>query len=293
MADITTLLAALPTMPEPVLATLPDSLKQLVDDGTIELASNGIPQKKLPSAAADLAALVTVSGNETSSTAVSVAPSEVDSTLAMLARPSLDMPFKTMVRVASTDVAPQPDDQSVDVGSREIADTTLAGLSQAAQTMTRQSVAEQTAGRINTQIAAPLGGVEWRAELGDRIAWMVGKHAQTAEIMLNPPSLGSIEVRLHMNLSGNEASAQFYSGNAQVRDALESAFPRLRELLAGAGINLGEASVGNQSFSGQQLNFASEQADTSENPSPTSVAAIAEPLQMAASRGRGLVDLYI
>lgn len=147
---------------------------------------------------------------------------------------------------------------------------------------------------VNLRLVAPLGGAEWRAELGDRIAWMVGRGAQSAELVLNPPALGTIEVKLNMNLAGNEAGAQFFAANANVREALEASFPRLRELLASAGINLGDTSLSSQSFAdarqegqtGQGSGSASSSADGG-------TTQLAERLQLGSARLSGLVDLFV
>lgn len=106
-----------------------------------------------------------------------------------------------------------------------------------------------------------LGSAAWQQELGDKLVWMTGRQGQMAELILNPPSLGAVEVRL--NLSGAEASAQFYAANPGVRDVIESALPRLREMMGGAGITLGEATVSDQSF-GQR-----DRADRSDGPAKT------------------------
>lgn len=151
----------------------------------------------------------------------------------------------------------------------------------------------QSASRVVSHVAAPLLSREWRSELSDRVAWMVGRQAQSAEIILNPPALGSIEVRLNMNLAGNEAGAQFFSANANVRDALESAFPRLRELMANMGITLGEASVSSQSFGERQEWPASGQASGNTAASTAFGAAAPGALLSGAVRSQGLVDLYI
>ena len=90
------------------------------------------------------------------------------------------------------------------------------------------------------------GSVAWQQELGDKLTWMIGRQSQSAELILNPPSLGAVEVRL--NMSGGEANAQFYAANPAVRDLLESALPKLREMMGGIGLALGEAMVSNQSF---------------------------------------------
>lgn len=146
--------------------------------------------------------------------------------------------------------------------------------------------------RLPVNMTMPLTSPEWRAELGDRIAWMVGRHAQVAELVLNPPSLGTIEVRLQMNLAGNEAGAQFFSNNPAVRDALESAFPRLKELLADAGIALGNTTVSQQSFSGGQNQGG--QQDAAASAQAFMLFPGAESMTSAGARSlSGLVDLYI
>jgi flagellar hook-length control protein FliK len=163
----------------------------------------------------------------------------------------------------------------------------LAGQAQPATEMA------QSGSRVVSHVAAPLLSREWRSELSDRVAWMVGRQAQSAEIILNPPALGSIEVRLNMNLAGNEAGAQFFSANANVRDALESAFPRLRELMANMGITLGEASVSSQSFGERQAGSESGQAKGQGGEPTLFGAAMPGTLLTGVSRSQGLVDLYI
>ncbi|OIQ93322.1 flagellar hook-length control protein [mine drainage metagenome] len=91
-------------------------------------------------------------------------------------------------------------------------------------------------------IQAPFGSSGWESNVGDKLVWMTGHQEQRAELVLNPPHLGRVEVSL--SLHGDQASAQFVSHNPLVRDALEAAIPRLREMLADAGVSLGQAQVG-------------------------------------------------
>jgi flagellar hook-length control protein FliK len=72
---------------------------------------------------------------------------------------------------------------------------------------------------------------------------------QVAELHLNPPELGPLQITL--TLSNDQASAQFVSQHAAVREAIETAMPRLREMLAEGGITLGNANVSAESFGGQ------------------------------------------
>jgi len=91
-----------------------------------------------------------------------------------------------------------------------------------------------------------VGSPGWDGALGQRVVWMATQHQQVAEMRLNPPNLGPLEVRL--TISGDQASAQFVSHHPAVREAIESALPRLREMLADSGITLGNVQVGAESF---------------------------------------------
>lgn len=92
------------------------------------------------------------------------------------------------------------------------------------------------------QVAQPVGTPGWGEEVGNRIVWMANRMESHAELVLTPPQMGRVEVSL--TISGDQASANFASANPAVRDALEAALPRLREVLADAGIQLGQAQVG-------------------------------------------------
>jgi|GEM_PF-1633223 len=84
----------------------------------------------------------------------------------------------------------------------------------------------------------------WNEALGQQVLWMVGTNLQAAELHLNPPDLGPLQVVLNVNQ--HTADALFMSPHAAVRDALENALPKLREILAEAGISLGNSQVSDQ-----------------------------------------------
>ncbi len=94
-------------------------------------------------------------------------------------------------------------------------------------------------------IAAPFGSAAWNSEFTQKISWMThSKLDQVAELHLNPPNLGPLDVVL--KISDNQATAMFSSPHLAVREAVESAMPKLRELLADNGITLGNTSVSDQ-----------------------------------------------
>ena len=106
------------------------------------------------------------------------------------------------------------------------------------------------AGPVEARIMQPVGTPEWNQAIGQRVLWMVGQEQQSASLMLNPPDLGP--VRVVVSVSNNHASANFFSANPDVRQALEGSLPRLREMMEGAGIQLGQAQVGAENSGGFQ-----------------------------------------
>ena len=94
-------------------------------------------------------------------------------------------------------------------------------------------------------IAAPFNQPGWDQALGDRVQWLVTQRMQSAELHLNPPELGPVEIRLSLNQ--DQARIHFTSPHALVREAIEAALPRLRETLGESGIQLANADVGQYS----------------------------------------------
>lgn len=90
------------------------------------------------------------------------------------------------------------------------------------------------------RIPARLGTQAWDNQVSQRIVYMVGKE-QAATLTLNPPDLGPVQVVL--NVTNDGASVAFSSNQQEVRQALENALPRLREMMGESGIALGNATV--------------------------------------------------
>ncbi len=91
----------------------------------------------------------------------------------------------------------------------------------------------------------PVRDVAWPGDFAQKVVWLTNNDQKFAQITLNPPQMGPIEISL--NINKDNASAYFVSANAEVREAIETALPRLREMLAGVGIELGQANVSAQS----------------------------------------------
>lgn len=104
-----------------------------------------------------------------------------------------------------------------------------------------------------------LGQPGWDTAFSQRVAWVATNNQQTAQLQLNPPHLGPMEVRI--TISNDQANALFTSPHASVREAIESALPRLREMLADSGLSLGSVNVSSQSFQQQQQQAQQGQDD--------------------------------
>lgn len=100
--------------------------------------------------------------------------------------------------------------------------------------------------------ATPLSSPQWASDFGRQfvnIAQNSSNGIQIAELRLDPPELGPL--RITINLSDSVAHASFVSPHAMVRQTVENALPQLQQLLAQAGISLGDTSVNDQSQAGQ------------------------------------------
>ncbi len=96
----------------------------------------------------------------------------------------------------------------------------------------------------------PLGHPAWQQELGERLLWMTHRSLHSAELRLNPPHLGPLEI--HIALNQDQAIIQFSSQHAAVREAIEAAIPKLREMLGTQQVNLVDVNVSQQSWSQQK-----------------------------------------
>jgi flagellar hook-length control protein FliK len=100
---------------------------------------------------------------------------------------------------------------------------------------------EQPAARHLPPLNTPLQHPDWNNDFANRIAWLANNRVQAAEIRLNPQHLGPIEIQVR--LDGDQASLVFGTAHAQVRDAIEAALPRLREMFAAQGLDMGSVDV--------------------------------------------------
>ncbi|CCE22606.1 flagellar hook-length control protein FliK [Methylotuvimicrobium alcaliphilum] len=102
----------------------------------------------------------------------------------------------------------------------------------------------QIAGQTKIEAPAmskPMAHPEWDQELGERIVWMNNRAMPFAELKLNPQHLGPISIRIDMNQ--DQTTIAFSAQQAAVKEAIEAAIPKLREMMGAQQLNVAEISV--------------------------------------------------
>ncbi|WFO50368.1 flagellar hook-length control protein FliK [Aeromonas veronii] len=115
-----------------------------------------------------------------------------------------------------------------------------------------------------------LASQEAPAELHQKVNVMLAEKLQQAEIQLDPLGLGKMKIQIQMG-ADSQANVHFVVQHGQTREMLEQAMPRLRDMLAGQGIQLGQTQVQQQSQQQQQqgqptFNGQGQQGQTSGQP---------------------------
>ncbi|MGY6277586.1 flagellar hook-length control protein FliK [Methylomonas sp. MgM2] len=84
----------------------------------------------------------------------------------------------------------------------------------------------------------------WNNELSEKLIWMHKQAVPSAELRLNPEHLGPVLVKIDIN--HDQASVAFTTPHSAVKDAIEAAIPKLREMLGGQQLNLVDVNVSQQ-----------------------------------------------
>ncbi|TFW27147.1 flagellar hook-length control protein FliK, partial [Massilia arenosa] len=179
---------------------------------------------------------------------------------------------------------------------------TLAPAAAQVQAANSLEATQAAAAAGGERLSARVGTNAWENQVGQKIVWMAAGGDQSAELTLNPPDLGPMQVVL--SVSNDQASVAFTAAQPEVRAALESALPRLKEMMSESGLSLGNATVnaGNPGQQDQQQRMAGNAAGQGQgngnrygNDNGNAPAAVNE-VQPNAPRtqrlDRGLVDLF-
>ena len=233
-----------------------------------------------PAALPVAAALPSTAAATTSSTAEGNAPSGADQ-VTTLPLPELVLPGKRSERGEGSDATL--------IGDRTAAPLLHAPGNAAVQDL---KTALATGNAIFNGEPTPkpvLGDDGFDQAIGARLGWLADQKIGHAHIRLSPDDMGPVDVRLQLN--GDKVHASFSSPHVDVRQALESSLPRLRELLGEQGFQLAHADVGHQAPGGDgnasgAYGNGGTAGDGEPSPGDTNVSSA----QLI--RQRGLLDAY-
>lgn len=124
---------------------------------------------------------------------------------------------------------------------------------------------------VDHNVALDLQHPQWAQQLGKNLLRMSTQHASgqsMAQIRLDPPHLGPLQISLH--IQEGQIHAQFFSPHAFVRHSIEQALPQLFEQFNQAGLTLGQTFVGSEQHFSQKQHFTGNQKQPSMARSPAS-----------------------
>ncbi|EAT12561.1 hypothetical protein HF888_11915 [Bermanella marisrubri] len=156
-------------------------------------------------------------------------------------------------RVVTTEQIASMSASSVNEMTSEVSDV-IDEMWQQTQNPARHASTKPAAGaapsffeQIQAKLDLPPSDIRFSEQVSKRIGMMVTEQMQSARIQLDPPELGSLEIKVRVQQ--DQVNVSFASNNHAVRDALEAQAPRLREMLNQQGVDLGNLDVSSQ---GQQ-----------------------------------------
>ncbi len=177
-------------------------------------------------------------------------------------------------------------EQRLSPPSRE-AMSAIATVADAARQFPAVSTETSRAPGTAPAIPVPVNHPQWEQALGERVLWCVNRHSSTAQLSLNPPDLGPLEIRI--SLDRDRAHVLFVSPHETVREAISAAVPRLQDMLGEAGIQLLDVGIERHASGRQPQAFLP--------PAPHGTGASEESAADVTGLGTrmavGLVDYYI
>ena len=146
-----------------------------------------------------------------------------------------------------------------------------------------------------TEIREAFGRTAWSQGMGKQVLSMVNQNIGSAEIRLNPAHLGPIEILIDM--SEDQVNVSLSSRHAIVREAMEQALPRLREMLDENGFSLADADISKHSFAEQREQNTENRKSTlnmsDSNHAQLISSEITESTRPAVSSSTGTVDYFV
>lgn len=101
---------------------------------------------------------------------------------------------------------------------------------------------------VQPEVRVPVGQPQWGRAVGERILWLANQNITSAELRLDPPDLGPVQVRVVVQ--NDQVNVTFTSNQVAVREALDLNAQRLRDMFTEQGLDLVDVNVSDQSDGG-------------------------------------------
>ena len=135
------------------------------------------------------------------------------------------------------------------------------------------------------ELKPPVSSPDWGPALNQRITWMVANSLQNANITVNPPNLGPLEINIQTDQ--NKTNIQFIVTSSEVRQAIQDSIPALSKMFENSGLQLGQADINSRSYSQNRENA---KTDTQIK----NIEAISNQVVEASTiQGQGLINTYV
>jgi len=115
--------------------------------------------------------------------------------------------------------------------------------------LSESGLVSSSSGVAQLSVDVPLQDQRWQKAFSQRVVWSVGNN-QSAQLRIHPAELGRIDIQV--NVENDKASVVFNAQHGTVKEAIELALPRLREMLSEQGIDLDNVDVNSGDINQQQ-----------------------------------------
>jgi flagellar hook-length control protein FliK len=115
----------------------------------------------------------------------------------------------------------------------------------AAHLAPQPSTANAAHGAHALKMDTPVGNTGFAQELGQQVAWLGGQEVKEARIRLRPEELGQLDVKVSVAEHGR-VDVSFTAQHPAAVTAVQQTLGQLDLMLAGHGLSLGQAQVGQQ-----------------------------------------------
>jgi len=141
------------------------------------------------------------------------------------------------------------------------ATTTVPASANAVTPLSESGLSSSTSGFAQLSVDVPVQDARWQKAFSQRVVWSVGNN-QSAQLRIHPAELGRIDIQV--NVENDKASVVFNTQHGVVKDAIEVALPRLREMLSEQGVDLVNVDVSHEDIGQQQAETDSNSAEQNE-----------------------------